>query len=582
MYISLEANTSKTLFLSWKVKDQIRILALDITHKGKVHVMANHNQDSPQTFDVEYDAVIIGAGVAGLYQLHQLREAGLNVRAYDTASNVGGTWYWNRYPGAKFDSEGIIYQYLFSEELYKGWSWSERFPGQPEIERWLQYVTESLDLRKDIQFQTTIKSAVYQEDRKRWLVTTDSGERIDCKYFVTCAGMLSAPLESVFKGQDTFKGSIFHTSRWPKENIELTGKKVGVVGIGATGIQVIQTIADKVDELKVFIRTPQYVNKMENPKYGPKEVETYKANFEELKEYIPHSFSGFNFDHTNGSWEDSTYEERRKVFEDMWDVGSLRFWLATYPEIFYDEEANEEISEFVKEKMRARLKDPDLCELLIPNDYGFGTHRVPLESNYLEVYHRENVEAVGVKNNPISEITADGVKLTDGTTFDLDIIILATGFDAGTGALTRIDIRGRDGRSLKEEWQNDIRTTMGLAIHGYPNLFTAGAPLAPAAALCNMTTCLQQQTEWITNFVEFLEERNIDTVEPNSRFEEEWVQHHDETAEATLVTKTDSWYMGSNIEGKPRRLLSYVGGVGQYRQKCDEVAENKYRGFEMV
>jgi Predicted flavoprotein involved in K+ transport len=266
----------------------------------------------------------------------------------------------------------------------------------------------------------------------------------------------------------------------------------------------------------------------------------------------------------------------------MWDVGSLRFWLATYPEIFYDEEANEEISEFVKEKMRARLKDPNLCELLIPNDYGFGTHRVPLESNYLEVYHRENVEAVGVKNNPISEITADGVKLTDGTTFDLDIIILATGFDAGTGALTRIDIRGRDGRSLKEEWQNDIRTTMGLAIHGYPNLFTAGAPLAPAAALCNMTTCLQQQTEWITNFVEFLEERNIDTVEPNSRFEEEWVQHHDETAEATLVTKTDSWYMGSNIEGKPRRLLSYVGGVGQYRQKCDEVAENKYRGFEMV
>src|SRR3954447_18140241 len=360
------------------------------------------------------DALIIGAGVAGLYQLHQLRELGMNVRAYDTASNVGGTWYWNRYPGARFDSEAYIYQYLFSEELYKGWSWSERFPGQPEIEKWLNYVADKLDLRTDIRFSTTISSAVFNEATQRWTITTDTGDVIDAQFLITCCGMLSAPLTSMFPGQETFKGRLVHTGRWPKENIDLAGKRVGVVGNGATGIQVIQTIAGEVGSLKVFVRTPQYIIPMKNPKYGPKEAEAYKARVQEFRETLPFSFTGFEYDFTNGSWKDLTQEQRHAVLDKIWNEGSLRLWLASFSEMFFEEDVSEEISEFVRKKMRARLKDPRLCEALIPSDYGFGTHRVPLETDYLEAYHRPNVELIKVKENPITRITPDGIQLADG------------------------------------------------------------------------------------------------------------------------------------------------------------------------
>lgn len=525
------------------------------------------------------DALIIGAGVAGLYQLHQLREQGLSVRAYDNASDVGGTWFWNRYPGAKFDSEAYIYQYLFSEDLYKNWTWSERFPGQPEIERWMNYVADTLDLKKDIQFDTTITSAHWNEDTERWTVTTDRGETIDTQFLVTCCGMLSAPLENVFPGQDDFKGPIFHTSRWPREEVDLTGKRVGVVGIGATGIQVIQTIADKVGHLTVFVRTPQYLLPMKSPSFD-KDGADYKSRFEELRETLPTTFTGFEYDF-GPTWAELTPEQRRARLEDVHADGSLKLWLASFAEMFFEEDVNEEISEFVREKMRARLKDERLCDLLIPTDYGFGTHRVPLETNYLETYLRPNVEAVGVRDNPITRVTPEGIETADGTVHELDVIILATGFDAGTGALTRIDIRGRDGRSLKEEWGQDIRTMMGLQIHGYPNMFTTAVPLAPSAALCNMTTCLQQQTEWISDCIAHMRAEEKSVIEPTAEAEEAWVQHHDETAGATLISKTDSWYLGSNVPGKPRRVLSYTGGVGTYRQKCAEVAEHGYEGFSM-
>ena len=323
------------------------------------------------------DALVIGAGVAGLYQLHQLREMGLEVRSYDNAGDVGGTWYWNRYPGARFDSECYIYQYLFSESLYKGWSWSERFPGQPEIERWMRYIADELDLRKDIQFATTITQAIYDEEKKRWTVLTDTGEVIDTQFLITCCGMLSAPMTKIFEGQDSFKGQIFHTARWPRDPIDFAGKRVGVIGIGATGIQVIQTIADKVDELKVFVRTPQYVLPMKNPKYGPAEVAAYKSRFDELKATIPHTFTGFEYDFRY-KWADLGPAQRREVLEDIYENGSLKLWLASFAEMFFDEEVSEAVSEFVREKMRARLKDPKLCDMLIPKDYGFGTHRVPL------------------------------------------------------------------------------------------------------------------------------------------------------------------------------------------------------------
>lgn len=524
------------------------------------------------------DAVVIGAGVAGLYQIHQLREQGLNVRGFDAASDVGGTWNWNRYPGARFDSECYIYQYLFSEDLYKDWSWSERFPGQPEIERWMHYVADRLDLRRSIQFNTTIRSAHFNKLTERWLVTTDSGEVIDTRFLISCCGMLSAPLVSLFPGQDSFKGQIFHTARWPKEPVDFAGKRVGVVGNGATGIQVIQTIADKVEHLSVFIRSPQYVLPMKNTRYGEAEIEAYKSKFNLLANTLPHTFTGFEYDFEQ-SWAELTPQQRLDVLEKGWNDGSLKMWLASFAEVFTDQDVSAQISEFVREKMRARLKDPKLCELLIPTDYGFGTHRVPLEMNYLETYHRANVEIVNVKNNAIESVVPEGIKTADGTVHPLDIIVLATGFDAGTGALTRIDIRGREGRSLKEEWSKDIRTTMGLQIHGYPNLFTTGAPLAPSAALCNMTTCLQQQTEWISTCIRYLRSKNLKCIEPTREAEEQWIAHHEELANATLVSKTSSWYMGSNVEGKPRRLLSYIGGVGEYRKRCNEVAAKGYPGF---
>ncbi|MGQ0698426.1 MAG: flavin-containing monooxygenase [Panacagrimonas sp.] len=535
--------------------------------------------DKPRT--TSFDAIVIGAGVAGLYQLHRLREQGLKVRLLESGTGVGGTWYWNRYPGARFDSQAYIYQYWFSEDMYKEWNPSERFPAQPETEVWLNFVADRCKLREDIQFSTHVTKAQFDEKSKRWKIDTAKGESFDAKYFVTCCGMLSAPLENSFPGQQTFKGPIFHTARWPEKPVDFKGKRVGIVGTGATGIQVIQTIASEVGHLKVFLRTPQYIIPMQNPKYSDTDREAYKALFPYLKERIPRTFSGFDFNFKYGNFADLTPERKKEKLEEFWNEGTLVLWLASFPDMFTDEKVNEEISEFVRVKMRERLKDPELCRKLIPTTYGFGTHRVPLESGYLEAYHRPNVEIVEVAKNKIVEVVPQGVKLADGTVHECDILILATGFDAGSGSLTRIDIRGKKGQSLKEQWNEEIRTTMGLAVHGYPNLFTTAAPLAPSAALCNMTTCLQQQVDWISDCIGYMEKKGHTVIEATSEFENYWVEHHDAIANATLVTKTDSWYMGSNVNGKPRRLLSYIGGVGRYREECLEVANKGYEGFAL-
>ena len=537
------------------------------------------NPNAPVT---RLDAVVIGAGVAGLYQLHKLRELGLNVRAYETGSGVGGTWYWNRYPGARFDSQAEIYQYWFSEDLYKAWKPTERFPAQPETESWLNWVADRLDLRKDIRFGARIDSAHYDDTTGRWSLVTQQGETIDTQYLVCCMGMLSAPLTNRFHGQSSFKGQIHHTALWPKEGVDLKGKRVAVVGVGATGIQVIQSIAPEVAELKVFVRTPQYMIPMRNPKYGEKEWADFAARFHELKARVRGTFAGFDYDFDAGPWADKTPAEREAVLQGLWEDGSLSMWLASFPEMFFDESVSFEVSEFVRRKMRERLgNDPALCELLIPTDYGFGTHRVPLESGYLEVYLRDNVEGVNCRATPIERIVPEGIQTSDGKVHEVDVIILAVGFDAGSGALTRMDIRGRNGRSLKQEWSKEIRTAMGMQIHGYPNLFSTASPLAPTAALCNMPTCLQAQVEWVTDCIAYARGTGKRVIEPTQEFEESWVRHHDEVANRTLLVKTDSWYMGSNVEGKPRRLLSYAGGVGNYHRQCDEQAAMGYPGFAM-
>ena len=524
------------------------------------------------------DAVVIGAGVAGLYQLHLLRQLGLTVRAYDAASDVGGTWHWNRYPGAKLDSEGYAYHYLFSEELYKGWSWSARYPTQPEVKRWLHYVADTLDLRKDIQLSTTITKAVFDEERTRWMLQTDSGETIDTRFLVTCCGMLSAPMSNIFEGQDSFNGRIFHTSRWPSDPVDLAGKRVAVVGMGASGIGVIQAIADMVGELKVFIRTPQYVLPMENYDYSAADVYAYKARFADLKATMPYSFSGFDYDYED-NWADLTPEDRTRILENCYNSGSLRLWLASFSDMVTNKDANAEISDFVRRKMRDRLKDPKLFDALVPADHGFGTVRVPLESGLLELFLRPNVEAVPVRKNHIARIVPEGIQLADGTLHVLDVIILATGFDAGSGALTRIDIEGRDGRKLRDEWARDISTMMGLQVHGYPNMFTVGAPLAPSAAFCNVTTCVQQQSEWIADCIAFMRKADYTFMEPDKAAQDEWVRQHDIATAPSMLTHMNSWYTGGNVPGKPRRVISYSGGVGTYRKLCEDVAQGGYENF---
>ncbi|MEO1190889.1 MAG: NAD(P)/FAD-dependent oxidoreductase [Pseudomonadota bacterium] len=543
------------------------------------HTSASRAQRESGT--VVLDALVIGAGVGGLYQLYQLREQGLRVRGVDAAGDVGGTWYWNRYPGARFDSEGYIYQYFFDETLFKDWTWSERFPGQPEIERWMHYIADRLQLRDDLRFNTTVTAAHYNEETARWRIETDAGVTYDAQYLVACSGVLSIPLKGLFPGEDSFKGDILHTSRWPEGGIDVAGKRVGVIGTGATGVQVIQTVAPLVEELTVFVRTPQYVLPMKNPKYGPADVKAYKDRFEELKTGLFSTFTGFEYDF-EVAWADLTPEQRHERLEALYQDGSLKMWLAGFGEIFFIEEISEAVSEFVRNKMRERLQDPALIETLVPTEYGFGTRRVPLDSGYLETYRRDNVRAVNIRKTAIAGIEPAGIRMADGTLHELDVIVLAVGFDGSSGALSRIDVRGRGGRSLREEWAEEIRTTMGLQKHGYPNLFLTAAPLAPSAALCNVPTCLQQQTEWISNCIAHLTKMGRASIEPLKETEDAWVAHHDETAAATLIGKTDSWWVGSNVAGKPRRVLAYTGGAPAYKQKCEEVAAAGYEGFKIA
>ncbi|MEX2480986.1 MAG: NAD(P)/FAD-dependent oxidoreductase [Gammaproteobacteria bacterium] len=529
----------------------------------------------------EFDAIVVGAGIAGLYQLHRLREMGLSVRAYEAASAVGGTWYWNCYPGARVDSQSYIYQYWFSEELLEEWDWSERFPAQAETERYLNHVADKFDLRKDIQFDTRVAHAKWDEETARWTIETEAGERVTARFFVSCAGMLSAPKVPPFPGHEKFKGVIAHTARYPREGLDLAGKRVGVVGTGATGIQVIQTIAAEVAELKVFQRTAQYAVPMRNDRYDAAAFAKFRARYPELREKVHHTFAGFAFDFNLPPYRSLTPEQRREELEKLWAEGSLSFWVGGFEETLVDPEINEEISEFVREKIRARIDDPQVAEMLVPRSYGFGTYRVPLESGYYDAFNRDNVELIDVRETPIERFTENGL-VVDGREFELDVVILATGFDAGTGALSRMDVRGRDGRSLTELWNRDIRSTLGLQVHGFPNLFTVAGPLAPSTAFCNMATCLQQQVDWVTDCIAYLLDQGKQAIEPTAEKEEEWVTHHDEVANATLMMQTNSWYTGANIEGKPRRLLSYIGGVGNYRKFCDDVQASGYAGFKVA
>ncbi|MEH7747619.1 NAD(P)/FAD-dependent oxidoreductase [Neobacillus drentensis] len=527
-----------------------------------------------------YDAVVVGAGFSGLYTLHRLREAGFSTRVYEAGDGVGGTWYWNRYPGARCDSESIYYNYTFSEELYKEWTWTSRYPEQPEILRYLNFVADKFDLRRDIQFKTRINAAHYNEETNRWQIYLNDGTSVSAKFFITGVGCLSAANIPNFKGIQNFKGDWYHTGHWPHEKVDFKGKRVGIIGTGSTGVQAIPVIAAEAEHLTVFQRTPQYCAPARNHPYDPEYIRKTKENFSEIKRQMRESQGGQPVPIPTKSALEVTPEERERVYEEAWEKGGLGLFSAYY-DITINEAANETVAEFIRTKICQIVEDPNVAQKLLPS-YFYGTKRPIIDTNYYETYNRNNVTLVDVKKAPIEEITPNGLSTTDGE-YELDTLVFATGYDGMTGPLLKMDIRGKDGVTLKEKWAGgaQTRTYLGIANAGFPNMFMITGPESPSV-LSNMPVSIEQHVEWIADCIEYMQKNGVETIEANVDAEEAWSKHCREVAESTLFTKTDSWYTGANIPGKPRGFLIYLGGVGVYRQKCDEIAAKGYEGFSLL
>ena len=527
----------------------------------------------------QFDAIILGAGISGLYQLYRLRELGLSVRVYETADGVGGTWYWNRYPGARFDSESYSYGYSFSEELLKEWEWSEHFAAQPETLRYLEYVADKFDLRRDIQFNTRVIAAHYDEARNGWEIETKQGGRARARFLITAVGVLSAPYIPDFKGIDSFEGESWHTSLWPHDPVDFINKRVGVIGTGATAVQLITEVAKNVGHLTVFQRTPNYCVSLRNSPIDPETQARIKASYPEIFKKCRETFGAFLHGFDERSALEVPADERHAILEELWSQPGFGYWLGNFHDILTSKQANELVSEFARAKIRERIKDPAVAEKLVPTDHAFGTKRVPLESGYYEAYNRDNVLLVDVRESPIERITAKGIKTRDAD-YEFDVIVYATGFDAITGALTRIDIRGQGGQALKDKWADGPRTYLGMQSAGFPNLFTVVGP-HNGATFCNVPRCIEQNVEWVTDCIRYMKENKLERIAASTGAEDAWTEHVNEVVAATLIPETDSWFMGANVPGKKRAFLMYAGGSPAYRQKCDEVAAKGYEGFRL-
>ncbi|WP_028782281.1 flavin-containing monooxygenase [Thalassobacillus devorans] len=525
----------------------------------------------------QVDAVVLGAGFSGLYMLYRLREAGFSTRVFEAADGVGGVWYWNRYPGARCDSESVYYNYTFSEELFKEWSWSSRYPEQPEILRYLNYVADKFELKPDITFNTRVTSAVYDEAANRWQVKTDTGETVSAKYFITGVGCISSANVPNIPGLNDFEGQAYHTGHWPHEKVDFTGKRVGVIGTGSSGIQSIPVIAKEAAHLTVFQRTPQYSVPAQNHTYTKEFVEEVKNKYSEIRRQMKETVAGLRFEFGEQSVLDDPPEVRRQKLQEGWEKGGWEI-LFTYNDLLANEEGNELVAEFIREKIQEIVDDPETAKKLTP-DHFYGTKRAIVDTDYFETYNRDNVRLVDVKASPIEAITPKGIRTTDNE-YGLDALVFATGFDGMTGSLFKIDIRGKDGVSLKEKWENGAktRTYLGLTTAGFPNMFMLTGPESPSV-LGNMPATIEQHVEWVSDCINHLRDNQVDVMEAESQAEEEWSAHCKELADATLYTKTDSWYTGANISGKARGFPIYVGGYGAYREICDDVAVNGYKGF---
>ena len=531
-----------------------------------------------------FDAVVIGAGFSGMHMLKSLRDRlGLKVRVYEAGETVGGTWYWNRYPGARCDSDSYVYCFTWDKQLLQEWEWSERYPEQPEILRYLEHVAARHDLKRDIRFNTRVTGAEFDEGANLWRVRTDKGEEVAARYLITAVGTLSATNIPPVEGLERFKGRWYHTSQFPKGGVDFTGKRVAVVGTGATGVQAIPVIAQQAKHLTVFQRTANYCVPARNGKVDPEVVQARKAEYDAIMQRVRESPFGQERWPMQKSVLETPPEEREREFDRMWDAGGFDFWLANYQDMLTDREANEICAEYLRRKIRATVKDPAVAERLIPKGHPYGTKRQPLDTNYFETFNKDNVLLVDAKTDgAIEEITEKGIR-AGGKEYEFDTIVFATGFDAMTGPLRALGIKGRGGRALAEEWADGPHTYLGVAVAGFPNLFTITGPQSPSV-LTNMPVAIEQHVEWITGCIDAMRREGRTVIEATPEAQDAWVAHVNEAIAGTLFPAANSWYMGANIPGKPRTFLPYLGpeGVGGYRKKCDEIAAKGYEGFELA
>jgi cation diffusion facilitator CzcD-associated flavoprotein CzcO len=526
----------------------------------------------------EFDAVVVGAGFAGLYALHSLRDKlGLSVRVIDTAAGVGGTWYWNRYPGARCDIESYSYSYSFSDELQQDWEWSERFAAQPEILSYLNHVADRFDLRRDIVFETRVVAATFDDETDRWTVETDDGRRARAQFLISGVGNLSAAKDPEFAGFDEFAGPVYSTARWSHEDVDFTCQRVAVIGTGASGIQVIPEIAKQAAQLTVFQRTPNYATPIGNGPMDPEFQRLIKANYGEIRARSRNQFLGIPYDKVQPSALAVDDEQRQRIYQQRWKEGGFRLCGDSFADLLYDRAANDTAAEFIRSKIRERVHDPAVAEVLTPTDHPYVSKRPPLETNYYETYNRYNVAVVDLRREPIETMFSGGIR-TSAFEYELDAIVLATGFDAMTGPLIRMGITGRSGVRLAERWADGPHTYLGLMAHGFPNLFTITGPQSPSV-LYNMPLAIEDHVDWLTDIIAFVRERGFGRVEPSEEAERWWGEHTREVADQTLVPQANSWYMGANVPGKPRVCMVYLGGAPAYRSICADVVENGYRGF---
>ncbi len=526
----------------------------------------------------EVDVVVVGAGFAGMYMLVKLRELGLSAHCFEAGGDVGGTWYWNRYPGARCDIESLEYSYSFSPELEQEWTWTERYATQPEILRYARHVADRFDLRPDITFDTKVEAAAWDEDTERWTVETSGGETLAARFFIMATGCLSSPNRPDIPGLDDFAGETYLTGLWPHEGVDFSGKRVAVIGTGSSAVQSIPVIAREADHVTVFQRTPNYIVPAQNHDWPDDTLAEAKANYRQIRAEAKEETGGFRLPHGTSDRlvTDVPETEREQEFQKRWDHGGLVF-LAAYPDEGLFEESADFAGEFVRRKIRERVKDPETAEKLCPDDHPFGSKRLCVDIGYFETYNEDHVDLVDLKATPIERITASGVRTTGGD-HDADILVLATGFDAMTGTLTKFDIRGEGGTSLREKWEAGPLTYLGLMSAGFPNFFMLTGPGSPSV-LSNMMVSIEQHVEYVADILADLQARGGATIVPLESAEEAWVQHGNDTAAPTNMMRSNSWYLGANIPGKPRVFMPYSGGVPTYRRICDHLRAEGYPGF---